>query len=149
MADELGFQRELKESVIALGGFSTKLSNRFTVGVPDLGVWLAPFVPLIIECKDLGAVVDKFDVQLGVTAKQADTMKRMQQSYGPRYGSAVCAVAVHLRHRGARLCVLLPATATRLTWEYPPELVCTRQKTGIRYPELLGVFKNLGVGRMA
>jgi hypothetical protein len=116
MANELLIQREIKQSVINAGGYSTKLSNKFTIGIPDLGIWLAPFVPTIAEVKDLGICVPKFDRQLDVTPKQLDTMKRMQKSYRPE--TTLTLVLVHIRHRGLRRLVALPRDAERLTWEY-------------------------------
>jgi hypothetical protein len=122
MANELLIQREIKQSVINAGGYAVKLSNRFTIGIPDLGVWLAPFVPTIFEVKDLGECVAKFDRQLDVTPKQKDVMRRMQKSYDRPAGSygnvCVTGTLVHIRHRGRRVLVALPYDAPRLAWDY-------------------------------
>jgi hypothetical protein len=100
MANELAVQTEIKQAVIAQGGYAVKLSNRFTIGIPDLGIWLGPYDPFIMEVKDFGVVAATFNRQIGTTPKQRDTMRRMQQSYGNDvWGEHVCGEAVIERSR--------------------------------------------------
>lgn len=144
MANEITQQREIKESVLALGGYAVKLTNRFTIGIPDLGIWLPSLCPVVCEVKDLGVVTDEFDRTLGVTPKQADVMRRISKPYG----STVALVLVHALHRGERRLIALPHTATRLRWDYGPFAYDVRRRTGIRYPSLSTIFRNLGVAEI-
>jgi hypothetical protein len=145
MAAELVIQREIKQSVINAGGYSTKLSNKFTIGIPDLGIWLAPFVPTIAEVKDLGICVPKFSRQVDVTPKQSDTMKRMQQSYRPE--ALLTVVLVHIRHRGLRRLVALPRTADRLTHEYEMANPWIERGSGGRW-NIAALMQSYGIARL-
>lgn len=80
---EVDHQTNIKLSVKAQGGYSLKLSNRFTVGVPDLLIMMPGFAPCFAEVKDLGLCVDSFDRKLDVSPKQALTMKQMVKVYDP------------------------------------------------------------------
>lgn len=117
MSDEIKIQREMKQSVKAIGGHAEKLTNRFTIGIPDLGVWLCPFAPCVLEVKDLGVVVDNFDRKLDVSPKQADVLRRIQTGYGPE--ARVAGVVAHIVHRGRHRLVGLPYDADRITALYP------------------------------
>lgn len=82
MSKELDLQTKIRKSVKADGGYSHKLTNRFTVGIPDLLMALFPFVPAIIEVKDLGVVVDKFNLKVDVTPKQSHELIGISEVYG-------------------------------------------------------------------
>lgn len=110
MARELAVQTDIKRSTLAQGGYALKLSNRFTVGVPDLGIWLPPFAPFIAEVKDLGVVTDNFHVQIGVTPKQTDTMLRMSG----KYTRPVAGLLIAATHRGIRKLFYAPHDETRI-----------------------------------
>lgn len=92
MTVETDHQTDIRKSVLKLGGHSFKLTNRFTIGVPDLSIALPPFVPGLWEVKTLGAVADKFDRDIGLSAKQKDTLVRYQKGYD----EPVCGVLVHV-----------------------------------------------------
>lgn len=134
MASELTVQTDIKTSVIRDGGYGFKLSNQFTVGIPDLLLVLYPFAPLIVEVKDLGEVVDKFSLKLHITPKQADTMRRISEPY--EKGQTIYTpnkrasfVLVALKHRGKNRLVVVPRNAEHLTWGYEtdPKIWTTRQ----------------------
>ena len=100
MADELKAQAEIRKDITEAGGYAFKLTNRFTIGIPDLGVWLSPFVPCVIEVKDFGIVKDGFDRDIGTTPKQRDVMRRMSEAYDRKH--TVAGVVVHARAGAAR-----------------------------------------------
>lgn len=99
------------------------MSNRFTIGVPDLLIAIPPFVPVLAEVKDLGEVVDEFDRKLEITEKQAYEMKRFsepyenwQHVYTPERHTAIILVGV--KHKKKHRLVVLPRTADRLSCDY-------------------------------
>lgn len=141
MARELAIQTDIKKSVIAQGGYALKLSNRFTIGVPDLGIWLAPFVPVVIEVKDLGVVVDNFHLQIGVTPKQTDTMLRMNAGYA----TPVTGMFLHAVHMGEHRLYWAPRSATRIRALDMPFFV--RREPGGRY-NIPGMLQHAGVSRI-
>lgn len=79
--NEVDHQTNIKKSVILQGGYSFKLSNRFTIGIPDLLVMLPPFVPCLAEVKDLGECVPDFDRKLDVSPKQNLELVKMNAAY--------------------------------------------------------------------
>lgn len=78
---EVDHQANIKLSVKAQGGYALKLSNRFTVGVPDLLIMHPLFVPCIAEVKDLKDCVPDFDRKIDVSPKQDLTMRQMNGVY--------------------------------------------------------------------
>lgn len=78
---ETDYQLDIKKSVNRAGGYCFKLSNRFTIGVPDLGIWLPPFAPLLAEVKMLRDCKPGFKRQLAVTEKQDSVMRLSSQGY--------------------------------------------------------------------
>lgn len=147
MAKELKAQTEIKASIRRDGGYSTKLSHRFSVGIPDLIIALHPFVPILCEVKDLGPVVDRFDRKLDVTPMQDETMRRMSEPYEkmlhpytPNRRTACLLVA--FIHRGVHTLVALQRDMERLTWQYDSLHPWTTRQTGLHYkvgPLLEGV----------
>lgn len=111
---ETDHQTQIKLSVKRQGGYAIKLSNRFTIGIPDLLIMLSPFVPLIAEVKDLGECVADFDRKLDVTPKQNDELKKMNAAY-MIHGIQVGILLVTLRWRGMQLLVPLPQGTERLS----------------------------------
>lgn len=78
---EVDHQRHIKQSVIRQGGYSFKLSNQFSIGIPDLLIALPPFVPILAEVKTLGECGDDFSRQLGVSPKQKDELRKLVTPY--------------------------------------------------------------------
>lgn len=110
---EVDHQTRIKNSVKQQGGYSFKLSNRFTIGIPDLLIMLHPFAPCLAEVKDLKEVVDNFDLQLGVTPKQNHEMKMMNQIYWD-WGHRVAFLLIVLKWRNMDIIVPLPQGTERL-----------------------------------
>lgn len=81
MTVETDLQRDIRQSVRRQGGYCIKLSNRFTIGVPDLLIALAPFAPCYVEVKKLGKCVLGFDRQLDVTPKQGHELRGLSDQY--------------------------------------------------------------------
>lgn len=137
MAKELGLQANIRKSA----DYGLKLSNRFTLGVPDLLLVIAPFVPCIVEVKDLGPVVDNFDRQLAVTPLQDETMRRINAPYHEVFNRQIfdCPrrlpsfLLVGLQHHGEHRLVVLPAHTERLSHLYQGVPLCwtKRLKGGI------------------
>jgi hypothetical protein len=149
MAAELQVQTNMIKSARQQGGYGRKLSNRFTVGIPDLLVGIFPFVPALVEVKDLGVVVDTFDRQLEVTPKQADEMKRMSQPYESmvtEFSPWRCTafVAVALVHRGKHRLVAVKRHVDRLSHTYEGDLPWVPRQTGGTY-DLLRLMEGIGV----
>lgn len=146
MSKELKLQKDIKDSVITDGGYSVKLSNRFTMGIPDLLIVLNPWAPAICEVKDLGVVTDNFDQKLEVTPLQRNTMKQIEEAYGE----------VPLKHSTFVLCgmiwgkqhwlVGLPWYSERVTAAHlqDPLRAGKRQKGG--YYDLAPIMKSLNMG---
>lgn len=78
---ELAVQTAIIHSVRAEGGHGRKMSNRYTIGIPDLLICLPPYVPCFAEVKDLGEVGDKFRRQIGITPKQQLELERISLPY--------------------------------------------------------------------
>jgi hypothetical protein len=146
MSKELAVQAAIRKSVIADGGYSHKLTNQFTVGIPDLLVAMWPYIPCIVEVKDLGVVVDEFDRKLDVTPKQTHELVGISRVYGEKQHPytpkrrASC-VLVALVHRGMHtlVAVKVPVTAPgeppiewRLNYKYEQDPACfvAREKGG-------------------
>jgi len=140
--EELKVQKQIKDSVIKDGGYGLKLSNKFAIGIPDLGLWLPPFAPSIMEVKDLGPVTEKFNIQLDVTDKQSDTLRRMQSTYS----KPVTGILVHLIHHGEHRLVIVPRAAQRLNYMYPSDIYVKRQTGG--YYDIASLFEAHGVPKL-
>lgn len=111
---EIDHQRQLVLSVKAQGGYALKLSNRFTIGVPDLLVMHPLFAPCLIEVKDLGECNDIFSRQIDVTSKQRHTMERMAMVYDDSPHPPAF-VVVTLMWKKARIMVPAPFDIERLS----------------------------------
>lgn len=153
-------QRELEEqtniikSLRAEGGYGRKISHRFAIGIPDLMTGLPPFVPALCEVKDLGAVVDKFDREIGITDKQALELKRFSEPYElhqTRYTPNRRAgfILVHIVHRKRHRLVALRREETRLTYAYEetPNCWSPRGLNGI-YPCLTVLWDHIGIAKV-
>ena len=112
--DEISFQKEIIDSAKSIGGYGFKLSNRFTVGVPDLLISITMYTPSLLECKHLGAVVDDFDRQTGMTPLQREQMRR----WNATQPFAIAAQLVFLKHHGSERAVLIPAHIDRIAHHY-------------------------------
>lgn len=113
---EVDHQTNIKKSVILQGGYSFKLSNRFTIGIPDLLIMLSPFVPCLAEVKDLKEVVDNFDLQLDVSPKQALELKKIREAYRIDLCADECVgfLLIVAKWRGINIIVPLPQGSERL-----------------------------------
>lgn len=123
MAKELDLQTKILRSAKHDGGYGRKISHKFAIGIPDLLLALPPFAPCLGEVKDLGEVVDKFDVQIKITEKQTEELKRFSEPYEksmtvytPNKKSSL--ILVGIKHRGRHRLVALSHGATRLSHEY-------------------------------
>lgn len=120
MSDELTVQTRIIKGTRAQGGFGIKLSNRFSVGIPDLLLALPPFAPCLVEVKDLGECVENFDRKLEVTPKQGLTLDQFSDPYNSlsfpvHAGLDLSFVFVAIRWCGVHQLVGLPKNARRLT----------------------------------
>ena len=132
---ELSVQTNIIKSVRRDGGYGRKMSNRFAIGVPDLLVALPSFAPCVIEVKDLGEVVDKFDRQVDVTPKQAEEMRLFSEPFETAKLGRVAFVAVAFKHRGEHRLVLGPRQLARLTHEYENDpRTWVKREVGLYYP---------------
>lgn len=111
---ETDHQTQIKLSVRRQGGYSFKLSNRFTIGIPDLLIALPPFAPCLAEVKDLGECVADFSRKLDVSPKQAYELKAMNEPYKEWGPVGILLITLGLEGTG-RILVPLPQGTERLT----------------------------------
>lgn len=111
---ELAFQTEILKSARLQGGFGQKIAHRFKVGVPDLLVSMPGHGMVLLECKALNEVGDKFKRATGVSVIQQETMLK----YNSTQQCPVAAQLVYLVHHGVPRAVVWPADATVISWEY-------------------------------
>lgn len=130
MAKELDAQTKVCKSVKRDGGYARKISHKFVIGIPDLLVALPSFAPCVVEMKDLGRCVDKFDRKLGVTAKQALEMQRISEPYEKYDNLKTACVMVAIFHRGEHRLVVVPRDVDQLDHSYE----CDRQRWTSRQP---------------
>lgn len=79
-----------------LGGFAFKLSNRFTVGIPDLFISLPNYGMVLIECKFISKFpVKKSNIDIKLTPKQRQIIRKIQQSDG----QAACVIGYKFKHK--------------------------------------------------
>lgn len=114
---ETEYQLEIKKSVIAQGGFAFKLSNTYTVGVPDLGIWLPPFAPLVAEVKVIRECGDKFRREIATTPKQDQFMADVSGRYEALgfFSVAFVLVVVEWEDSKKRHLIGVPRTETHIT----------------------------------
>lgn len=119
MSNETDLQLKIKNSVIKDGGYSKKLTNRFTIGIPDLLICLYPFVPCIIEVKDWGEVETVgFKRQIGVTPKQRYELNEMSNPYVSQGLPPVTGIFVGFSHLGQHVLVGVPRDTTHISEAY-------------------------------
>lgn len=126
MARELDLQTKIINSARKDGGYGRKMSNRYSIGIPDLLLGLFPFAPCLAEVKDLGAVVTDFDRKLDITPKQYLEMDRLSGSYEGRQNiyspdRHTALVLVGIIHRGSHRLVACSRQAERLDAGYEGE----------------------------
>ena len=83
MKDETAYQRDIIHAVEQLGGWGKKLSNRFLIGIPDLGITLRPFGTTIVEVKKVDhSPTNSRAAQTGLTELQAINLRDIWKSGG-------------------------------------------------------------------
>lgn len=114
---ELSFQTEVLKSVRLSGGFGQKIAHRFKAGVPDLLVAMPKIGLVLLECKALGEVGDKFSRNTGVTVIQQEIMAK----YNLPQECPVAAQLVYLVHHGEPRAVVWPANSAKINSNYEKE----------------------------
>lgn len=147
MSDELKLQGDIRKSVIRDGGYAVKLTNRFTIGIPDLLIAHAPFVPCFAEVKDLGEVGLKFSRKLDVTPLQSNTMKNMSTQYENERGyQAASFLLIGFFYKRDHWLVGLPWRTAVLTSDHVAEAQAVRKRqTGGHY-DIRGIMDALSIG---
>lgn len=154
MAKELDLQTKIIHSARKQGGYGRKMSNRFSIGIPDLLLGIFPFAPSLVEVKDLEIVVDKFDRKLDVTPKQALEMERLSKAYEDNVtpytpNRATACVLVGVVHRGEHRLVALSRGAQRLdhTYEASPGTWVRRMPGG--FYDVMKLLDGIGIARVS
>jgi hypothetical protein len=154
VAKELDLQTKIKKSARTQAGYGQKMSNRFSIGIPDLLIGLPPFIPCYAEVKDLGVVVDKFDRQLDVTPKQYLEMKRFSEPYEEActpytpHRRAAC-VMVGFVHRGHHRLAVLPRDAERISAAYEATVTTWVERQPGGFYDIRALLNGIGIVRMS
>lgn len=83
MKDETAYQRDIIKAVQDMGGWGKKLSNKFVVGIPDLGITLRPFGTVIVEVKKVDhASTTNRPTLTGLTELQSINLRDIWKSGG-------------------------------------------------------------------
>lgn len=154
MAKELDLQSKIKASARKDGGYGQKMSNRFSIGIPDLLIGLPPFVPCYAEVKDFGTVAEQFNRQVDTTPKQRLEMARFSNPYQAaitpytpnRHASLVL---VGIIHRGRHRLVALSHGAERLDHTYEASTGTWVERGVGGYYALAGLLEAVGIARVA
>ncbi len=141
---ETDLQTDIKKSVREQGGYAFKLTNAYTIGIPDLLIALPPFAPCTVEVKELGDVTDKFDQTLRLTEKQRHELKGISKPYNTAGAGDVSFILVGLVYQRQRLLIPLPKEVERLSYRLlVPACDAWKRLTGGRY-DIKGIMENLG-----
>lgn len=134
MSKELKLQTDIIKSVERMGGYGLKMSNRFMIGIPDLLIMLPPYAPCIIEVKDFGEVVDKFNLKVPVTPKQNHTLNLMSGVYERHFNhGCVSMVLVGMVHKNEHRLVSLHRDEKQLDYTYEQNKMWVKRETGLHY----------------
>lgn len=114
---ELKFQTEILKSARLMDGYGQKIAHRFKVGVPDLLMSMPGHGMVLLECKSLKEVGDKFKRATGVSVIQQETMLK----YNATQALPVAAQLIYLVHHGVARAVVWPADSVAISWEYERE----------------------------
>ena len=147
---ELSLQTDILKSVKKDGGWGIKMTSRFLIGVPDLLVALWPFVPVLIEVKDLGEVTENFSLQLNVTPKQRHTLGQFDGIYDSNIteyspNRHVSLLMVGFKMGQERRLVALPWRAERLTAAYVSTLGDLGRRGTGGYYAIKPFFERMGI----
>jgi hypothetical protein len=143
---ELQEQADIKKSVRLDGGYSFKLSNRFTIGIPDLLIALPPFVPILAEVKDLAEWGDVRPRKLDVSPKQEYELNGLGSLYD-MFGR-VSILLVALRRGRDHYLVGLPRDARVLLAPLPWDAPSVQKRQSKGYYPLAPILQDLGVPRL-
>lgn len=147
---ELELQSDIIKSVRKQGGYGRKLSNQFTIGIPDLLIALPPFVPCYAEVKDFGECASSFDRQIDVSDKQGYELMGMTKGYA---GGWTSVIIIGWRWGKSRRIAILPPNTGRFA--YAKTLDATNTCAGIinspwlgtrtegMYEDIRGLLRNL------
>lgn len=158
---EIEVQTEIKQSVRADGGYCHKLTNAYTVGIPDLLIALPPFAPCVIEVKDLKEVTTGFDRVLGVTPKQRYELRQISEVYNDldrpldQHRPTFSGIFVHAVWKGEHYITSLPYRAERHMGSLLADSVLTRKRElrgpsgkRWRYWDVRGLLEASGVTKL-
>lgn len=100
MKSEVDHQGDIVKAVKRLGGWGKKLSNRFLIGIPDLGIVIRPYGHFIIEVKMVEhAATTNRPVNTGLTDLQAINLRDIAASGGNCGVLLICKTATRGNHK--------------------------------------------------
>lgn len=141
--DELGFQKELLQSVKDQGGYGRKVGHPQLKGISDLLVALPGFSVAQIECKDLAELKAGFDILSGVTEHQKNHIDALNRAAGGLVAFYCFKVKIGDTHR----CFFTRDYLERVRYEdlWRAGMDRVGSKT---WPDLKRIWAMLGVARL-
>lgn len=157
---EVVVQTKIIQSVKSDGGYAFKMSNAYSSGIVDLFIALPPFVPCIVEVKDLKECVERFNLKLDITPLQDRQLNRVSDVYVEAISRTchttlprVSGVLVAILHRGQHRMVGLPKDRRRLDCSYEADPRCWRKRLSRDscdggYYEVAPLLEAMGVSKL-
>jgi len=144
---ETDIQAQIKKSVRLDGGYCHKLTNAFTIGIPDLLIALPPFAPCVIEVKTQGTVAANFNQQLSVTPKQDYELKQITGVYNLHRHPWCCfsGIFVHVVLNKVHYLTGLPYHAERHTAALLADATRTRKRGVGGYWDIRPLLEAIGI----
>lgn len=143
MKRELALQTDICKSTRKEGGWARKLSHQTMVGLPDLLLNRFPFVPMLIEVKDLGPCNPIFSRKVDVTDKQRYELLSFDQATWAQFDRHTQGFAAKRWSAGVlvgwgwgreRWLAMLPPTAERISVGHGEDPKMVHRQVGGYYP---------------
>jgi len=151
---ETDIQAQIKKSVRLDGGYCHKLTNAFTVGIPDLLIALPPFAPCVIEIKSLNYCGGQFDRKIEVTPKQRHELFQISEVYNnvdrplDQLRPTFSGIFVHTYVNKTHYLTGLPYRAERHTAVLLADAARTRKRGSGEYWDIRPLLEAIGITKV-